>query len=130
MQKKVQKKVLSRHCIQQIRHPNATQNLLRNAIIVANKKTNRNIGTQINKEDIKFIKQADILDKGETNGTNNSFVTIKGHKENFMNLRTTKSRNQPENKIDRMSKHIPDHFLFKYKRTKKHYECNHLRQQY
>ena len=46
--------------------------------MAANKKTNRNIGKKINKEDIKFTKQPDILDKIEINDTNNSFVTIKG----------------------------------------------------
>ena len=144
--------------------------------MAANKKTNRNIGKKINKEDIKFTKQADILDKIEINDTNNSFVTIKGrggsrtaaaskmehfvitvnpwkpltiitkrsildvaavldpplkgHKENFMNLPAKKFKNQSKSKIERMSKHISDHFLFKYKRMKKHNESNHLLQQY
>ena len=42
------------------------------------------IGAKINKG-IKFAKQADILDKIEMNGTGNSFVTLKDHKEKFMN---------------------------------------------
>ena len=35
------------------------QNLLRNAITTTYKKANKNIGTKINKEGIKFAKQAD-----------------------------------------------------------------------
>ena len=45
------------------------QNLLRNAITTTSKKANRSIGTKINKEGIKFTKQADILDKIEINRT-------------------------------------------------------------
>ena len=45
------------------------QNLLRNAIPTTSKKANRSIGTKINKEGIKFTKQADILDKIEINRT-------------------------------------------------------------
>ena len=41
------------------------QNLLRNTITTRYKKANKNIGTKINKEGIKFAKQADILDKIE-----------------------------------------------------------------
>ena len=59
---------------------NDYQNLLKNAITTTYKKANENIGTIINKEGIKFAKQADILDKVEMNGTGNSFVTLKDHK--------------------------------------------------
>ena len=56
---------------------------MRNAITTSYKKTNKNIGTKINKEGIKFAKQANILDKIEINGTGNSFITLKDHKDNF-----------------------------------------------
>ena len=39
-------------------HKNDYQNLLRNAITTSYKKANKNIGTRINKEGIKFAKQA------------------------------------------------------------------------
>ena len=64
-------------------HKNDYQNLLRNAITTSYKKANKNIGTKINKEGIKFAKQANILDKIEINGTGNSFITLKDHKDNF-----------------------------------------------
>ena len=48
---------------------NDYQNLLRNAITTTYKKANKNIETKINKEDIKFANQSDILDKIEMNGT-------------------------------------------------------------
>ena len=87
---------------------NDYQNLLKNAITTTYKKANKNIGTIINKEGIKFAKQADILDKIEINGTGNSFVTLKDHKENFTNHPTTRLTNPSKNEIGRISKHILD----------------------
>ena len=84
------------------------QNLLKNGITATYKKANENIGTKINKEGIKFAKQADILDKIEINGTGNSFVTLKNHKENFSNHPTTRLVNPSKNEIGRISKHILD----------------------
>ena len=56
---------------------NDYQNLLTNTITATYKKANKNTGTKINKEGIKFAKQADTLDKIEMIGTGNSFVTLK-----------------------------------------------------
>ena len=39
----------------------------------------------INKEGIKYAKQDDIFDRIEINGTSNCFITLKDHKENFVN---------------------------------------------
>ena len=89
-------------------HKNDYQNLLRNAITTSYKKANKNIGTKINKEGIKFAKQANILDKIEINGTGNSFITLKDHKENFTNHPTTRLINPSKNEIGRISKHILD----------------------
>ena len=89
-------------------HKNNYQNLLRNATTTSYKKANKNIGTKINKEDIKFTKQANILDKIEINGTGNSFITLKDHKENFTNHPTTRLINPSKNEIGRISKHILD----------------------
>ena len=50
-------------------------NLLRNAITKTYKKANKNIGTKINKEGIKFAKQEDILDKIEINGKGNKYYS-------------------------------------------------------
>ena len=87
---------------------NDYQNLLKNTITTTYKKANKNIGTIINKEGIKFAKQADILDKIEINGTGNSFVTLKHHKENFTNHPMTRLINPSKNEIGRISKHILD----------------------
>ena len=65
---------------------NDYQNLLRNVVTTTYKKAIKNIGTKINKQGIKFTKQADILDKIEINGTGNSSVTLKDHKQNFLNI--------------------------------------------
>ena len=81
-------------------------NLLRNVITATNKKANKNIGTKINKEGIKFVKQEDILDKIEINGRGTSFITLKDHKENFTNHPTTRLINPFKDEIVRISKHI------------------------
>ena len=87
---------------------NDYQNILRNAITTTYKKANKNIGTKINKEGIKFAKQADILDKIEINGTGNSFITLKDHNKNFTNHPTARLINPSKNEIGRIGKHILD----------------------
>ena len=89
---------------------NECQNLLGNNIAATYKRR-----TNINKEDIKFAKQADILDrlvymekKIEINRPGNSFVTLKNLKENFMNYPTTWLINSFKNDIGKISKHILD----------------------
>ena len=81
---------------------------MRNVITTNYKNANKNIGTKINKEGIKFAKQANILDKIEMDGTGNSFVTLKDYKENFMNHPTTRLINPSKDEIGRISKHILD----------------------
>ena len=87
---------------------NNYQNLLRNAITTTYKKANENIVTKINKEAIKFAKQADVLDKIEINGTCNSFITLKDHRENFTDHPRTRLINPSKNEIGKISKHILD----------------------
>ena len=89
-------------------HKNDYENILTNAIITSYKKGNKDIGTKINKEGIKFAKQANILDKIEINGTGNSFITLKDHKDNVTNHSTTRLINPSKNEIGRISKHILD----------------------
>ena len=67
------------------------------------KKTNN--GTKINKEGIRFVKQADMLHKI---GRGCSFVPSKDQKENFMNHPTARLINPSKNEIRRISKHILD----------------------
>ena len=61
-----------------------------------------------NKEVIKFAKQANILDLIEINGTGNSFITLKDHKDNFTNRPTTRLINPSKNEIGCINKHIWD----------------------
>ena len=81
---------------------------MRNAITTSYKKAIKNIGTKINKEGIKFPKQANTLDKIDVDGTGNSFITLKHHKENFSSHPTTSLINPSKNEIGRISKHILD----------------------
>ena len=85
---------------------NANQNFLKDVITTAYYKANRSTGTKIHKEGVKFANQADKLDKIEMNGTGNSFVTLKDHKENFMNHPTTRLKSPSKNEIGGISKHI------------------------
>ena len=89
-------------------HKNGYQNLLRNATITGYKKENKNIRIKINKEGIKFAKQANILDKIEINCTGHSFITLKDQKENFANHSMTRLKNPYKDEIGRISKHILD----------------------
>ena len=84
------------------------EQLWKNAIKTTCKKANKSIGTKINKEGIKHVKQADILDKIEMNGTCNSFATLKDHKVIFMNHPTTRLINRSKNEVRRRSKYILD----------------------
>ena len=81
-------------------------NLLQNSITSKYKKTDKNTAININKEGIKHAKEASIIDRIEINGTGNSFITLKDHKENFLNRATTRLLNPAKNEIGRISKHI------------------------
>ena len=86
----------------------STENLLRNPIATTYKKANKNIGTKINKEGYKFAKQTDTLNEIEMNGTDNSFVNLKDHKESVLSHLTTRHINLFENEIEKTSKYILD----------------------
>ena len=85
---------------------NNYQKLLRNAITTTYKKADENIGPKINKEGIKFAKQADILDKIEVSDTGNSFVTLKDHKKNFISHPTITLINPSKNEIGKISTQV------------------------
>ena len=73
--------------------------LLDNAVTATYKKATKGIKDIINKEDIKYAKQA---------YTSNCFITLKDHKENFVNHPTTRLINPAKNEIRRISKSILD----------------------
>ena len=62
----------------------------------------------MNKGGVKFAKGAGVLKKMEVNGTNNCFITIKDHKDNFQNNPTTRLINPAKNEIGRISKVVLD----------------------
>ena len=81
-------------------------NLLENAITSKYKKTDKHTATNINKDGIKHAKEASITSRIKINGTGNSFITLKEHKENFLNQPTTRLLNPAKKEIGRISKHI------------------------
>ena len=84
------------------------RHLLQNAVTTTYKKSNKETERRINCEGIKYAKEADILDKVEVNGTANCFLTLKDHKENFLNYPTTRLINPSKNEIGRISQQILD----------------------
>ena len=81
-------------------------NLLQNAITSKYKKTDKHTATNINNERVKHARETNIIDRIKINGTGNSFITLKDHKENFLNRPTTRLLNSAKNEIGRISKHI------------------------
>ena len=63
---------------------------MQNAITSKYKKTDKHTGENINKEEIKHAREANIIDIIEINGKASSFTTLKDHKENFLNRPTTR----------------------------------------
>ena len=82
--------------------------LLENAVTATYKKVTNEIEDIINKEGIKYAKRADIFDSIEINGTSNCVITLKDHKENFVNHPTTRLINPVKSEIGRISKSILD----------------------
>ena len=68
------------------------------------KDTDKHTATNINEEGIKQARQANIIDRIEITGTGNSFITLKDHKENFLNR--PRLLNPAKNEIGRTNKHI------------------------
>ena len=82
--------------------------LLDNAVTATYKRATERIEDIINKEGMKYTKRADVFDRIEINGTINCFITLKDHKENFVNHPTTRLINPAKNEIRRVSKSILD----------------------
>ena len=75
--------------------------LLKISITTTYKKTNDEIKDSINSEGKAMLKDHYIAD---TNGENNCFVTLKDHKDNFVNNPTTRLINPAKNELGRISK--------------------------
>ena len=82
--------------------------LVSNAITTTYKKAGNRIKNVINKEGKVLAEKAGVVNKMEINGTSNCFITLKDHKEHFMNKPTVRLINPAKNEIGRISKGILD----------------------
>ena len=82
--------------------------LKHSAVTSTYKKANINIKEKVDKSGKKYAKNAGILDRMQVNGTNNCFITLKDHKENFLNNPKTRLINPAKNEVGRISKIILD----------------------
>ena len=84
-------------------------NPLQNTIASKYKKINKDTTTNINKEGVIHVREANIINRIKINGTSSSFITLNDHKDNFLKIKikiTTRSLNLAKNEIGRISKHI------------------------
>ena len=65
-----------------------------------------NIKKQINIDGKKILRNREVLNRLEINGENNSFITLKDHKENFNNNPTVRLINPAKNELGHISKAI------------------------
>ena len=72
------------------------------------KKASTKLEKRINTAGKKFAKDKNLLDKMEINAKNECFITLKDHKENFLNNPKTRLINPAKNEIGRISKIILD----------------------
>ena len=81
-------------------------NLLQTAITSKYKKTETRTAANINEAGIKHAREANVINRTKINVTDSSFITLKDHKENFLNRPTIRLLNPAKNEIGRISKHI------------------------
>ena len=81
-------------------------NLLQTAITSKYKKTEKRTAENINEAGIKHAREANVINRTKINVTDSSFITLKDHKENFLNRPTIRLLNPANNEIGRISKHI------------------------
>ena len=84
------------------------EHLLTNAVTASYKKAKPKLAEKINQLGVKFAKKKDVHERMEINGTGESFITLKDHKENFRNDPKTRLINPAKNEIGRISKDILD----------------------
>ena len=80
--------------------------LLTNSITASYKKSDNNTKYDINNKGKEILKNHQILERMDINGENNCFITLKDHKENFLNNPTTRLINPAKNELGRISKVI------------------------
>ena len=89
-------------------HKEEYRHLLQNALTTTSKESNKVTERRINCERTQYAKDSNILDKVEVSSTDNCFITLKGHKANFLNHPTTRLINPAKYEIGRISKQILD----------------------
>ena len=80
--------------------------ILPNAVTITYKKFNKETERRINWKGVKYAKEAKLLDKVEVNGTAYCFISLKGHKVNFLNQPRKRLINPAKKEIGRISKQI------------------------
>ena len=80
--------------------------LLQTAITSKYKKIEKRTAENINETGIKQAREANVINRTKINVTDSSFITLKDHKENFLNRPTIRLLNPANNEIGRISKHI------------------------
>ena len=93
----------------------------RNAITSIYKKANGNIVKRINEKGKEIVKNSfdNIIDRMDVNAESNCFITIKDHKENFLNHPKVRLINPAKNELGRISKTILDNINIKLFETTK-----------
>ena len=84
------------------------EDLLTNAVTSCYKKAKPKLADKINNIGIKFAKDKDVHGKMLKNGTGESFITLKDHKDDFNNNPKTRLINPAKNEIGRISKDLLD----------------------
>ena len=88
--------------------------MCRNAITSTYKKANENINKRLNKKGKEIVKKSfDIIDRMDINAESNCYITIKDHKENFLNHPKVRLINPAKNELGRISKTILDNINMK-----------------
>ena len=87
----------------------------RNAITSTYKKANENIKKRINEKGKEIVKKSfdNIIDRMDINAESNCFITIKDHKENFLNNPKVRLIYPAKNELGRISKTILDNINIK-----------------
>ena len=88
--------------------PEEYKNFRTNAVTAKYKKASEKLKEKVDKCGLKFAKEAGVSGRMEVSATNNAFVTLKDHKDNFENNPTTRLINPAKNEVGRMSKVILD----------------------
>ena len=82
--------------------------MIKSVITLKYKKASNNIKKQINVDGKQILKNREVLNRLEINSENNSFITLKDHKENFNNNPAVKLINLAKIELGHISKTILD----------------------